>query len=319
MNKGIEDARNWIKQSQRVVVLTGAGISAESGIPDFRGPQGVWTKNPEAEKMATLQYYVSDPEVRKRSWRSRLENPAWRASPNPGHLALVDLERQGKLHTLVTQNVDELHQQAGTDPAKVVELHGTMRQVECLSCGERAPMERALERVRAGEDDPACRSCGGILKSATISFGQNLVEADLERAQRAALTCDLLLAVGSSLTVYPAAGIVPLARDAGARIIIVNGEPTPFDELADVVLRGSISEVLPAIVGNGGGDGDRAGRACGATAGRAGPGGVACTRRAARRGRARAHRSGRAVRGGLRVRWSAAPARPGAGPTPGEG
>src|SRR6266571_6740637 len=233
----IASVRQWIAEARSVVALTGAGISTDSGIPDFRGPQGVWTKNPEAEKMATLQYYACDPEVRKRSWRSRLENPAWRASPNPGHLALVDLERQGKLHTLVTQNVDELHQQAGTDPAKVVEIHGTMRHVMCMSCGERAPMERALERVRAGEDDPPCRTCGGILKSATISFGQNLVPDDLERAQRAAEHCDLLLAVGSSLSVYPAAGMVPIAKESGAALVIVNAEPTPFDPVADAVLQ----------------------------------------------------------------------------------
>ena len=165
-----------------------------------------------------------------------------------GHRALVALERQGKLHTLVTQNIDELHQRAGNDPALIVEVHGTMRHVVCMSCGERAPMERVLARVRAGEDDPPCRTCGGILKSATISFGQNLVPEDLERAQVAAAACDLLLAVGSSLTVYPAAGLVPIAKSAGAILVIVNAEPTPYDDVADAVLRGSISEVLPAIV-----------------------------------------------------------------------
>jgi len=242
-------AHELLKRATSVVVLTGAGISTDSGIPDFRGPQGVWTKNPDAEKTATLSYYVSDPEVRKKAWRNRLDSPAWAAEPNRGHRAIVDLERQGKLHTLVTQNIDELHQQAGTDPAKVVEIHGTMRQVACLSCGERAPMERALERVRAGEEDPPCRTCGGILKSATISFGQNLVAEDLMRAQLAAETCDLLLAVGSSLTVYPAAGMVPIAKEAGATLLIVNAEPTPFDAIADAVVRGSISEVLPAVIG----------------------------------------------------------------------
>src|SRR5438309_607872 len=246
--EALDRARQVLGRAQRVVVLTGAGISTDSGIRDFRGPQGVWTKNPEAEKMATLQYYVADPDVRKRAWRNRLESPAWSASPNAGHFALVDLERQGKLHTLVTQNVDELHQRAGTDPAKVVEIHGTMREVQCLSCGERAPMERALERVRAGEDDPPCRTCGGILKSATISFGQNLVPEDLMRAQLAAETCDLLLAVGSSLGVYPAAGMVPIAKESGAALIIVNAEPTPFDPVADAVLQGSIIEILPALV-----------------------------------------------------------------------
>ncbi|MBV8984556.1 MAG: NAD-dependent deacylase [Acidimicrobiia bacterium] len=247
-SESLERARGLLARAQRVVVLTGAGISTDSGIPDFRGPNGVWTKNPEAEKMATLQYYVADPDVRKKAWRNRAEHAAWTASPNPGHAALVDLERQGKLHTLVTQNVDGLHQLAGSDPAKVVEIHGTMRDVECLACGERAPMERVLARVKDGEEDPPCRTCGGILKSATISFGQNLVAEDLVRAQLAAETCDLLLAVGSSLGVYPAAGMVPIAKESGAALIIVNAEPTPFDPIADAVLRGSISEVLPALV-----------------------------------------------------------------------
>jgi len=246
---GGAEVRGWLREAERVVVLTGAGISTDSGIPDFRGPQGVWTKNPGAERTATLQHYMADPEVRKQAWRNRIASPTWSAEPNPGHHAIVALEQQGKLHTLITQNIDELHQQAGNDPTKVVELHGTMRHVMCMACGERAPMERALDRVRAGEEDPPCRTCGGILKSATISFGQNLVPDDLERSERAANQCDLLLAVGSSLTVYPAAGLVPLARSAGARIVIVNAEATPYDDIADAVLGGSISEVLPALVG----------------------------------------------------------------------
>ena len=190
----IDTARTWIDAAQRIVVLTGAGISTDSGIPDFRGPQGVWTRNPEAEKQATLQNYVADAEVRRRSWRSRLESPAWRAPPNAGHVALVTLERRGKLDTLITQNVDGLHQMAGSSPAKVVEIHGTMREVTCLACSERAPMERALARVRAGEEDPPCRSCGGILKAATISFGQSLVAEDLARAGAAVL--DVMSATG---------------------------------------------------------------------------------------------------------------------------
>jgi NAD-dependent deacetylase len=234
--------------AERVVVLTGAGISTDSGIPDFRGPQGIWTKNPAAEKAAHLSVYLSDPEVRKQGWQSRLAWAERQARPNPGHLALMELERRGTLHLLVTQNIDGLHLAAGHDPAKVVEIHGTMREVVCMSCSERAPMERALERVRAGEADPPCRTCGGILKSATISFGQNLVPDDLERAERAAIQADLLLAVGSTLAVYPAAGLVPVAKQTGAAVVIVNADPTDMDGLADVVLRGSISEVLPAIL-----------------------------------------------------------------------
>jgi NAD-dependent deacetylase len=252
----IDTVRGWIDGARRIVVLTGAGISTESGIPDFRGPQGVWTRDPQAEKMATLQHYMADPEVRKRSWQSRLHSPAWTAEPNAGHRALVALERRGILDTLITQNVDGLHQKAGTSPARMVEIHGTMRQVVCMDCGERAAMERALARVRAGEEDPPCRSCKGILKSATISFGQSLVQDDLRRAERAAHGCDLMLAVGTTLSVYPIAGVVPVAKDAGARVVIVNAEPTAMDDLADAVLRGSIGEILPAIIrpASGGGD-----------------------------------------------------------------
>ncbi|HET6953910.1 MAG TPA: Sir2 family NAD-dependent protein deacetylase [Acidimicrobiales bacterium] len=245
----VGQVRGWIDEARRVVALTGAGISTDSGIPDFRGPNGVWTRNPGAEKRASLQHYLSDPEVRRASWRQRLDHPAWAAEPNPGHRALAALERRGKLDTLVTQNIDGLHQAAGSDPAKVVEVHGTLHEVTCMACGERAPMQRALDRVRAGEEDPACRTCGGILKSATISFGQNLVPDDLARAAAAARRCDLLLAVGSTLSVYPVAEMVPMARAAGALIVIVNGSETAMDHLGDAVLQGSISDLLPRLVG----------------------------------------------------------------------
>src|SRR3954465_5810886 len=222
----LEKTATWLRNARYVTVLTGAGISTESGIPDFRGPNGVWTKNPAAEKTATLSHYVSDPDVRRQAWRGRPEAPAWTAQPNAGHRAIVELERRGKLLALVTQNVDGLPQLAGSDPALVIEVHGTMREVVCLSCAERAPMERALERVRNGEDDPACRTCGGMLKSATISFGQSLVVEDIERADAAARECDLMLAVGSTLGVYPVAAIVPVAKQHGAKVVIVNGGPT---------------------------------------------------------------------------------------------
>lgn len=244
----VETVRGWIAAARRIVVLTGAGISTDSGIPDFRGPQGVWTRNPQAEKMATLQHYVADPEVRKRSWQDRLTSPAWQAKPNAGHLTLVELEQRGNLDTLITQNVDGLHLMAGTSPERLIQIHGTMREVTCLDCGERAPMERALARVRAGEADPPCRSCGGILKSATISFGQSLVADDLTRAQQAARRTDLMLAVGTKLSVWPIAGVVPTAKEAGARVVIVNAEPTEMDTMADAVLRGRISEILPQLI-----------------------------------------------------------------------
>ena len=251
MHDLIAEAAELVAHAERIVVLTGAGISTDSGIADYRGPKGLWTMNPKAEQMSNISYYVSDPEVRKLSWQHRLHSPVWDAEPNDGHRALVDLERTGRLDTLITQNVDGLHLRAGNDPDKVVEIHGNMRTVVCLSCEERAPMDRALERVRAGEEDPPCRTCGGILKSATISFGQQLVPGDVQRAEAAALRCDLLVAIGTTLGVYPAAGVVPIALERGARLVIVNADPTPFDEYADVVVRGSISEVLPRIVHGG--------------------------------------------------------------------
>ncbi len=247
-------AATLLGQAQRVMVLSGAGISTDSGIPDFRGPKGLWTKDPQAERRATIEVYMSEPEVRRGAWRSHLANAGRSPEPNAGHLAVLELERRGALEVLVTQNVDGLHLEAGHDPAKVVEIHGTTRQVRCMSCDARQPMERILERVRAGEEDPSCRErhrgaeCRGILKSATISFGQSLVPEDLARAEQGALRCDLALAVGTTLAVYPAAGLVPLAQRAGAAVVIVNGEDSELDALADVVVRGSISRVLPALV-----------------------------------------------------------------------
>jgi NAD-dependent deacetylase len=248
-------ARATIEEASALVALTGAGISTDSGIPDFRGPQGVWTKNPAAERTATLQHYLADPAVRTNAWQSRLNSPAWTAEPNRGHLALVDLERRGRLHAIVTQNIDGMHQKAGSDPRLVVELHGTMRDVICWSCGRRMPMPSVLERVRSGEDDPHCtdtvagRTCGGILKSATISFGQALDPGVLNRAVTAVLAADVLLAIGSTLTVHPAAGLVPLAIRSGVPVVIVNADPTPYDDGALAVVRTPISEALPALLG----------------------------------------------------------------------
>src|SRR5215471_9437356 len=248
MDNRLETVGKWIEQSRRVVALTGAGISTESGIPDFRGPKGVWTQNPKAEKLSDIRYYMVDPEVRRLAWQQRLSHPAWQAKPNPGHLALVALEQSGRLHALVTQNIDGLHQLAGNSPDKVVEVHGTMHDVVCMNCSWRGPMQATLARVRAGEEDPDCTSCGGILKSATISFGQALVPEVIDRAMRAAEEADLLLAIGTSLNVYPVANAVPIAKSAGARVVILNGEPTPMDDVADEVLRGMIGEVLPDLV-----------------------------------------------------------------------
>jgi NAD-dependent deacetylase len=248
MHQDLETVRNWVDNARRIVVLTGAGISTDSGVPDFRGPQGVWTKNPLAEKLSSIRYYMADPEVRKAAWVSRAEQYERNAQPNSGHESIVLLEQTGRLHGLITQNIDGLHQAAGMPPERVIEVHGTMREVICMSCGVREPMGATLERLKAGEDDPPCRDCGGILKSATISFGQNLVPAVIDRAMKVSAECDLFIAIGSTLQVYPVAGTVELAKRSGARVVIINAEPTGMDELADVVFRGAIGEILPRLV-----------------------------------------------------------------------
>ena len=239
----------WVEEAKRIVILTGAGISTESGIPDFRGPQGVWTRDPQAEKLSDIRYYVADPEIRRKSWQSRLDHPAWTALPNVGHAAIAELERRGRLHALITQNIDGLHQKAGNSAARVIEVHGTVHAVVCLSCGWKGPMQDTLERVRRGEPDPPCARCGGILKSDTISFGQPLVAEVIDRAMNAAAEADLFISVGTSLQVYPVAGAVPAAKRAGARVVIVNAQPTPFDGTADAVFRDPIGEILPRILG----------------------------------------------------------------------
>ena len=240
---------DWLVQASRIVVLTGAGISTESGIPDYRGPNGVWTRDPDAEKLVTLSCYVSDPEIRRRAWLMRRDHAFGDITPNAGHRALAELERQGRLRALLTQNIDGLHQQAGSSPDVVLELHGTIHEVSCLSCGDRTSMDSAMARIDAGDPDPACLVCGGILKSATISFGQ-LLDADvISAAAEAAADCDVFMAIGTSLGVHPAAGLTDIAAGSGARVVIVNAEPTPYDWTADLVVREPIGTALPLLVG----------------------------------------------------------------------
>jgi NAD-dependent deacetylase len=238
----------WTVGVRNVAVLTGAGISTDSGIPDFRGPSGIWTRDPAAEKMSTYQVYVSDPVVRQRSWQARLSHPAWTAQPNAAHVALAKLAASAIDTTVITQNIDGLHQRAGTAADRVLELHGTMYAVICVSCQERTPMSDALARVRAGEVDPPCTDCGGILKSATVMFGQQLDRKVLASSAAAAEAADLFLAIGSTLTVEPAASLCAVAADAGARLVIVNRDPTPYDRLATAAISQPIGEVVPRIV-----------------------------------------------------------------------
>jgi len=247
----LDDAIEWVREAQRIVVLSGAGLSTDSGIPDFRGPNGLWTRDPAAEKASTLQHYLAEPELRKLAWQNRLRAPVFSSQPNAGHRSIVGLERRGQLEAVVTQNIDGLHQAAGNDPAKVIEVHGTVHWSRCWGCSDRRPMAQMLDRVRAGEADPPCELCGGIIKSDTILFGQNLVPQVIGAAMVAAERSDLVLAVGSSLSVFPAANVVPRAKSAGAKVVIVNGEPTKMDRFADVLLLGSLSEILPEVCGVG--------------------------------------------------------------------
>ena len=239
---------DWARRVSKVAVLTGAGISTDSGIPDFRGPSGLWTMNPDAEKMSTYQVYVSDPGVRRRSWQSRLAHPAWTAEPNAAHLALARLAVSPVDTQVITQNIDGLHQRAGTPPGRVHELHGTMHAVVCTGCGARTTMAEALDRVRAGENDPPCTACGGILKSATVMFGQPLDPEVFGRALAAAEAADLFLAIGSTLTVEPAASLCAVAAESGARLIIINRDPTPYDPTATTVISKPIGEAVPALI-----------------------------------------------------------------------
>lgn len=239
--------RQLVSSAERIAVLTGAGISTASGIPDFRGPQGLWTKNPAAQAMFDIEEYVASRAVRVEAWKQRLAAPAWTAEPNAGHLALVDLEHQGRLTGLSTQNVDGLHQKAGSSPSLVHELHGTVWYVDCLTCAHRVPMAEVLPRLEAGEDDPACLLCGGILKSATVSFGQSLDQSVLDAAATAAQSCDLFIAIGTSLQVYPAAGLCDLALSTGIPLLILNAQRTPYDEQAAAVLTTPIKTTLPTL------------------------------------------------------------------------
>lgn len=237
-----------VSQAVSITVITGAGISTDSGIPDFRGKDGLWTRNPAAERASTLSVYLNDPEVRRASWQARVKNLVETSfRPNPNHEALLALERQGRLRAIVTQNVDGLHEAVGHSEGIVIPVHGTWAYSRCWSCGERLPMAITLERVIAGDPDPRCLTCGGILKSDTILFEESLVPSVIDAAMRAAEECDLMLAVGTKLSVTPAANVVPRARANGATVVIVNNEPTDGDRFAHAIVRGSIGDFLPFL------------------------------------------------------------------------
>ena len=246
MENLIEKVARFIHESQKVVVFTGAGVSTESGIPDFRSPDGIWARyDPED---FTIQRFVSDREARKRNWRLRKEMFSADYRPNPAHYAIAELERIGKLSCVITQNIDGLHHVAGNSEGKIVELHGTVKNAKCLSCDDRLPLGEVLKRIDQGEEDPHCEKCGGLLKAATVSFGEAMPPAEMRRAEQCSRECDLFIVVGSSLVVYPAASMPLIAKRAGACLVIINYTPTDMDAIADAVIHNKAGAVMEAIL-----------------------------------------------------------------------
>jgi NAD-dependent deacetylase len=242
---GLAEAVAVLAGARRLLVFTGAGVSTDSGIPDFRSPGGIWTRYD--PRRLRFRNYMRDPAIRREAWKLRRELHAMAPRPNPAHLACVRLAAAGLLAGVVTQNIDGLHGDAGLDPALLCEVHGTSRFTQCMECGDRRPMPEAVARVEAGEDDPPCLVCGGIIKAATVSFGQGIPPAVWARAEELTEACDAFVAVGSSLVVHPAAGLPARAAEREVPLVIVNREPTPLDDLADVVVHGEAGILLPAL------------------------------------------------------------------------
>ena len=244
--KEIEQLRSMVQESKRGVAFTGAGISTESGIPDFRSPGGIWTKY----QPINFNDFMGSEEMRRESWRRKFASDAVmkQAKPNKGHLAVGKLVQQGKVSSVITQNIDGLHQMSGVPDEKVIELHGNATYAHCLDCGQRMELEEVRKIFENNETLPICDQCNGIIKTATISFGQAMPMAEMQMAEKETLACDLFLAMGSSLVVYPAAGFPELAKRNGARLIIINRDPTPLDGIADLVLHSEIGPTLSAAV-----------------------------------------------------------------------
>ncbi|MBN1614885.1 MAG: NAD-dependent deacylase [Deltaproteobacteria bacterium] len=249
MDEKISAVADMIAQAERVVVFTGAGVSTESGIPDFRSPGGIWTRfDPED---FTIDRFLTSAETRRKQWKVRVEGGLTKARPEPNraHYAIAELEKMGKLTCVVTQNVDNLHQMAGNDPEKVFELHGNMKYIKCMGCSERYTADEMLAKHASDEEAPVCERCGGILKPDVVFFGEALPQGVFEQATYHASKCDLLIVVGSSLVVYPAAYVPITAKDAGARLVIINLSSTPYDRRADVLINASAGEVMERILG----------------------------------------------------------------------
>ncbi len=243
---GVNQFRELLAKSHRAVVFTGAGISTESGIPDFRGPNGLWSRF----KPTNYQDFIGSDDVRQQSWRQWFEHRSGllEAIPNAGHVAVADLVAKGKVSAVITQNIDNLHQDSGIPADKVIELHGNATYAKCLECGTRIEMEVIQKEFRDTDGIGPCSSCGGIVKLATISFGQMMPEEQMYRAEQEAVACDLFLVLGSSLTVYPAAAFPEVAKQGGATLIIVNQQPTDMDPIADLVLHAGIGDTMEAVL-----------------------------------------------------------------------
>ncbi len=246
--KEIENLAGFIEESRDIVVFTGAGVSTESGVPDFRSPGGIWDRFDPNEM--SFQKFTSSEQSRSKYWE--LYRVCWKefqgVEPNPAHRAVAELEKRGKLSAVITQNIDELHQKAGNSPEKVLELHGTMWKVRCLQCEAPYSWEEAFHLLEQGKGVENCLHCGGLLKPATISFGQQLPLRTLQEAQQRSTGCDLFISIGSSLVVYPAANMPKMAKESGATLVIVNREPTPFDLIADLVIHGQAGEIMQGAV-----------------------------------------------------------------------
>ena len=237
-----QDLSQYIDEANNIVIFTGAGISTESGIPDFRGPQGVWKTN----TPIYFQDFIGSEEVRKDSWKRKFsgQDIIRKAKPNVGHLAVAEIINKHESAYLITQNVDNLHQDAGVPDDKITEIHGNAHYASCLDCGIRYELNSIKKAFLENETVPYCDSCGGIIKTATISFGQPMPEEGMQIAQRKTLGCDLFITIGTSLVVYPAAGFPKLAKEIGAKLIIINNEPTDFDPIADLVIHEQIGKVF---------------------------------------------------------------------------
>jgi len=245
-DEGAEDLARFLRAARRAVIFTGAGISTESGIPDFRSPGGIWTK------MMPINFdqFLASPDARRESWRRRFEmEETWnKVRPNAGHAAVAELVARGKVSHVITQNIDNLHQDSGVPEERVIELHGNTRYAKCLDCGQRMEITDIRDHFSRHGEPPECPACGGVVKTATISFGQSMPELEMERATRATLGCDLFVVIGSSLVVYPAAGFPLMAKRQGAKLIILNREVTEQEPYADLALHGEIGPTMRAAV-----------------------------------------------------------------------